>query len=184
MKASSKNDEIYEKILTNNLQRTIDFLKFAEAKNAALLAICSAWILAIINLACTDKQIPEHLKFLLPIILIFSLIAAMVAIISFLPRLNLPKFLGGKHAGPHTKNFLYFGDIASIPVRTLEKDILTRYMPQNEVATADYLHDLVVQISAISDITNKKMLLFRWGISFILLSAALLLILFVYSFMS
>ena len=47
--------DAYEKILTANLQRTIDFLKFAEAKNAALLALASAWVVAIFNLTCSHK---------------------------------------------------------------------------------------------------------------------------------
>lgn len=40
-----KNDqqEAFEKILTSNLMRAIDFVKFAEAKNAALLTFNSAW---------------------------------------------------------------------------------------------------------------------------------------------
>ncbi len=184
MKSVPKNDEIYEKILTANLQRGIDFLKFAEAKNAALLAICSAWVLAMINLACSDKEIPDRLKFLLPFILIFSLIAAILAIISFLPRLNLPWFLGGKRAGPHPKNFLYYGDIASVTVKTFEEDISSRYMPTSEAFQAEYLHDLVVQISVISDITTRKMFLFRYGISFILVSVFLLLGLVIFSCVS
>jgi len=41
---------IYEKLLTANLQRAVDFVKFAETKNAALLALSSAWVVAALNL--------------------------------------------------------------------------------------------------------------------------------------
>lgn len=48
----AKNDqqEAYEKHLTATLARVIDFVKFAEAKNAALLTFSSAWTLATINI--------------------------------------------------------------------------------------------------------------------------------------
>ena len=41
--------EAYDNILVADLQRVIDFLRFAEAKNATLLAVSSAWSLAAIN---------------------------------------------------------------------------------------------------------------------------------------
>ena len=50
--SSVKPDEAYEKILTTNLQRALDFLRFAEAKNAALLA---ASILALNDAALREK---------------------------------------------------------------------------------------------------------------------------------
>ena len=48
--AKVENGEIYEKVLLGKLQRVIDFLKFAEAKNAALLTLSSALTIAIGNL--------------------------------------------------------------------------------------------------------------------------------------
>ena len=44
----AKNDqqEAFEKLLSSVLGRVVDFLRFAEAKNAALLTFSSAWILA------------------------------------------------------------------------------------------------------------------------------------------
>jgi hypothetical protein len=41
---ASDPQDAYVQMLTANLQRVLDFLKFAEAKNAALLALVSAWI--------------------------------------------------------------------------------------------------------------------------------------------
>jgi hypothetical protein len=40
--------EAFEKILASDLQRAIDFLKYADAKNGALLTFASAW-LAIVS---------------------------------------------------------------------------------------------------------------------------------------
>ena len=50
--------DTYVQVLTANLQRTLDFLKFAEAKNAALLGLASAWIAATLSLICSGRPIP------------------------------------------------------------------------------------------------------------------------------
>jgi hypothetical protein len=54
--------EALEKTLTGTLSRTVDFLKFAETKNAALLTFASAWLLALANVLASDaggKPIPN-----------------------------------------------------------------------------------------------------------------------------
>ena len=169
-------DEAYEKILTANLQRAIDFLKFAEAKNAALLALSSAWVVAIINLECSGKSVPSYLAPSILVALPLSLCAGVLAMLSFLPRLHLPSFLGGKRAGPHPKNLLYFGDISTLPIKTLEHDLHARYSAPSKKHTDDYIHDLVVQLSVNSEITMRKMSLFLWGMRLILLAGLILLV--------
>jgi hypothetical protein len=155
----------YDKILTTNLQRALDFLKFAEAKNAALLALASAWFLAIINLQCSGKPIPKGFDLSLQLALPMALLAALVALISFFPKLNLPHFFGGKRAGPHSKNLLYFGDISTVPIKTLEQEFRTRYLPDDSRGYRDeYFNDLAVQISVNSEIALLKMRLFRCGL--------------------
>jgi hypothetical protein len=160
--------EMYEKILTANLQRTIDFLKFAETKNAALLALASAWVVAALNLECNGHTLPSALAFSLPIAMLLSLFAGILALVSFLPRLHLPSFLGGKRAGPHPKNLLYFGDISTLTIKSLKHEMHLRYHPDSEEHREEYFHDPVVQISVNSEIAMRKMLLFRTGIKFIL----------------
>ena len=91
--------ESYERILTANLQRAIDFLRFAEAKNAALLALASGWAIAGANLEGNGHTMPGPFPIFVPLAVLFSLCAAVLAIWSFLPRLRLPSFLGGKRAG-------------------------------------------------------------------------------------
>lgn len=59
--AKNDQEEQFEKIMTANLARIVDFLKFAETKNAALLTFCSAWILAILGALASQKSLPEFL---------------------------------------------------------------------------------------------------------------------------
>src|SRR5260370_30206581 len=111
---ASQPNEAYEKILTATLQRVIDFLKFAEAKNATLLAVASAWVMACINVLSNGKTLPKGFDTSIVLTLLCSICGGLLAMVTFLPRLNLPTFSGGKRAGPHPKNLLYFGDISTL----------------------------------------------------------------------
>lgn len=172
---ASHSQDAYVQILTANLQRALDFLKFAEAKNAALLGLASAWIAVTLNLEC-DKSLPYGYNVSIPVALLCALCAGLLAMISLLPRLNLPSFLGGERAGPHPPNLLYFGDISELPIKTLEREMPSRYLPSGQPYTDEYIHDLTVQLSVNSEITMRKMRLFNWGMRFILLGALVLLL--------
>lgn len=167
--------ELYESILAANLQRAIDFVRFGEAKNAALIALASGWVLAAISLQCSGHPLTRTLSICVPLSLLFSLCAAITALCSFIPRLHLPSFLGGKRAGPHPPNLLYFGDIASMTAKTLQSEIHSRYFPKNDAPRDEYIHDLAVQISVNSCIAKRKMLLFRAGMMLFLLASGSLL---------
>jgi hypothetical protein len=56
-------------------QRALDFLNFAEAKNAALLALASAWIGVPLSLECSGKAPPSGFKISISIALICALCA-------------------------------------------------------------------------------------------------------------
>jgi hypothetical protein len=168
--------ESYERMLTANLQRAIEFLRFAEAKNAALLALASGWAIAGVNLEGNGRTMPGRFPFFVPLAVLFSLCAAVLALWSFLPRLHLPSFLGGKRAGPHPHNLLYFGDISALTVKSLEAEMRSRYYPQEATPRGEYTHDLITQISVNSTIAMRKMRLFRVGIGFVLLAGASLLV--------
>lgn len=167
--------DAYVQMLTANLQRALDFLKFAEAKNAALLALASAWIGVTLNLECT-KLLPRGFTISIPVALLFALCAGAMAMISFLPRLHLPAFLGGRRAGPHPANLLYFGDISNLTIKTLEQDMPARYLSTGHRYRDEYIHDLTVQLSVNSQIAMRKMRLFTWGMRLLLLGAVVLLL--------
>ena len=75
-----------EKILSSSLSRVIDFLKFAETKNTAMLTFASAWMVLIINLVAGDRALLDGMKTALPVALALFGAAALVAIWSFLPK--------------------------------------------------------------------------------------------------
>ena len=172
----SKAAEVYEKILIANLQRAIDFVKFAEAKNAALLALSSAWVVAMINLEFSGRPVPNSWAVSIVLTLLCSLCAALLAMTSFLPKLDLPGLLGGKQTGPHHKNLLFFGDISTLTIKSLEADLHSRYCPKANIPTGEYIHDLVVQIGVNSKIARRKMRFFIFGMWLIVFAALILLV--------
>jgi len=70
--------EAYVLVLTETLQRAIDFLKFAEAKNAALLAFASAWIGVAVNLECKSGTIPSSFAISIPVSLLCAICAGIL----------------------------------------------------------------------------------------------------------
>lgn len=166
----AKNDhrDAFEKILSSTLSRVLDLLKFAEAKNAALLTFSSAWIIATINLLSTDRTIPDSLATALKIALILFILAALVAMWSFLPKLKLDLF----HRDPlQPKNLLYFGDIATFDATAYRKRVLERYMSADGPPTTEnYLDDLMIQVAVNSKIAKRKFVIFNIGAGLIVMA--------------
>ena len=157
-----------------SLQRVIEFLKYAEAKNGALLTLASVWGLAIINLLITEKPIPPRYAAALSISLPFIIVAGMVAILSFVPRMHLSRFLGGRRAGPHPPNLLYFGDLRKLTVAEVEWKFRERYYPTEESITTDaYVRDISVQIGVNSQIVRRKLVYFSVALGFMALAIVL-----------
>jgi hypothetical protein len=154
----SEQAEAFEKILSASLQRVIDFLKYSEAKNAALLTISSAWIVASLSLLVSDKALPRGIEAGFILALPFFACSAAFAMISFFPQINLSWFIDRQHSGYRVKNLIYFGDIATIATSGFEEAARRRYWPCEEQSVRDeYLHDLSVQIAVNSSIVNNKL---------------------------
>src|SRR4051812_43341591 len=101
--------EAFSNVLSGTLARVVDFLKFAETKNAALLTFASAWTFASINTLTSDRAPVGIVGSAFRLALVLFAVAAVVAVFSLLPKLNLQSL----HRDPaQPKNLLYFGHIA------------------------------------------------------------------------
>jgi hypothetical protein len=143
----------FERLLSTSLQRTIDFVKFAEAKNAALLTFCSGWIVALVSLLTKDKGLPqEYQNFMLAALPLFS-ISALLCITSFLP-VSLTRFYRDADGA---KSLLYFKDIASFKAKEFRDRVRERYLPVGgDDISKHYLDDLAIQIAVNSAIATRK----------------------------
>ncbi|NUY06150.1 Pycsar system effector family protein [Paraburkholderia youngii] len=159
--AKNDQEESFEKLMSANLARVVDFIKFAETKNAALLTFCSAWILASMNLLSSGKPLPEFVVSGLKLALPFFAIAACISITSFIPKLSIREVLRAKELG---NNMLYFGDVARTSIDDFRGRTEARYVPKADRSVTDeYMDDLSVQIVVNSRIAARKMRLFSYS---------------------
>ncbi|MBD8679254.1 Pycsar system effector family protein [Sphingomonas sp. CFBP 13720] len=173
----AKNDqqEAYEKVLTATFSRVNDWVKFAEAKNAALLAFSSAWAVAIGNALAKDGGASAQYASYLPVAGCLFIAAAVIAIFSFLPRISLSKFFRGEQAIARPLNLVFFGDIAAIPIENVASRFRDQYMPiENDTLTESYATDLTCQIHVNSTIANRKFKQFKFACWFALAAIVVL----------
>ncbi|PYE92093.1 hypothetical protein C8J35_1308 [Rhizobium sp. PP-F2F-G38] len=142
--AKDDQQESYEKILSTHHGQMIDFVKFAEIKNAALLTFTSIWIGSIIGFLRAQTSLPLGYDTAFLFALPFLCCAALLSLKSFLPRLlhHHHKSLDG------ARNLLFFGDIARIEVEQYGQRARERYYPLEGASFNErYLNDLTVQIA-------------------------------------
>lgn len=159
--ATANHDEAYDKLLTALLGRVLDMLRFAEAKNAALLAFASAWIVGIVNMLSSGKPLPPGYQGVCYTTLPVFIVAATIAIASLLPKLQTSPFTGDPKG--KIQNLLFFGDIAELTVDGFKADVRAVYGQTTDEPTAAYLSDLEAQISINSKITRRKHRMFNVG---------------------
>lgn len=156
---------VLEPMMTSCLSRTIDFVKFGEAKNAALLTFTSAWILASANVAFGDvAQAHPGVRTALMIGAPFLVVGALLALVSFLPRTDLQKLKGKWNRNPAT-NHLYFGHLGRLRSDDLHTRLGGLYLTSDAAGlNARYLDDLGCQIVVNAKIAATKFALFTWGV--------------------
>lgn len=175
--AKDDQEDAYEKALVASLTRVIDLVKFAETKNAALLAYSSAWTVAIVNLMAKGDHPPTTLAPVLPFAGALFVVSALIALYSILPKADLSKFFKPEHRGNREPNLLFFGDIANVDIADYDQRVRERYLPaKGHSVTESYVTDLCCQIHVNGVIASRKYALFKRG-AWIALIAMVVLIL-------
>lgn len=161
-------------------QNVNDWLKFAEAKNAVLLAFSGAGMTAALTVLATAQNLPRSLQVGLILTTVALNICTLVCGISFLPETNLEKLrwsrtkYSSKTSIQSTDNLYYFGDLRKYKKTELLDSLNAQYF--NLKITPPYskeCEDLAVQITINSEIAFVKYKLFTSALC-ILISAILL----------
>jgi hypothetical protein len=101
--------------------------------------------------------------------------AALLAVFSFLPRVNLSRFHKGPAAVSRSLNLVFYGDIRLLALSDVEAKMRERFLPAaSHSATDEFLGDLACQIHVNSTIACRKYALFKWGAWLALVALALL----------
>lgn len=151
-------------------QNVNDWLKFAEAKNAALFAFSATGLAAPVTLLATVQNLPNSLKVGLIATASLLCVCALLCAWSFLPKTNLEKLIWLK-AKPFQSltpnlndNLYYFGHL-----QKYSSDGLLDAISQNYLGTKGSppypkeAQDLASQITINSAIAFRKYKLFTYS---------------------
>lgn len=143
-----------------------NWLKFAEAKNAALLAFNLGIIFGTLRLYSNFTHVENDLCWLEYYgILALSLlsVSAIICLLSYVPRMEIPWLKQKEGIELHTKNVLFFGDIALFS----PQNYITELAKINGVSAPEsgmYLENIASQIIVNSRIAVTKYKMFGYGI--------------------
>jgi len=167
--------EAFEKILSANLARVVDLIKFAETKNAALLTFSAFWILALINLLASGRALPDGFAGAFLIALPVFAVSAFVCVLAFLPKIDIQHRHATNEGG---RNLLFFSDIARVALADYEAAARSRYFPESGASDgtpgATYIRDLAREVAVNARIADRKFRLFHWAARIMSLAIAVL----------
>ncbi len=144
-------------MLEDIYERAIDWVKYAEAKNAALIALNGALIVGISFLKSSEgKALSSAFIHLEPILLLILLLGCLSSLISFIPILSRLKIRKQDLPNP---NLFYFGDIARISIDKFLTVAVSKY--EWKIENKQQFKDLSTQIIINSEIAIRKFFLFK-----------------------
>ena len=145
-----------------------DWLKFAEAKNAAAVALCAV-ILPFLVSAVGSKQV--FYQFYGWVCLPFICLGLFLALLSFLPRLTKIPYLemlpspNESNSVDYRPSLIFFQDVKDISAEVF----LERCREVHSGAAFSRIdEDFIVQVHSLAGITAKKMKLFSWSLRLVI----------------
>jgi hypothetical protein len=153
--------------LAELLNRVIDWLKFAEAKNTGIVGLSSTGLGVIVTFLVAGPEITLLSGVGLTVGAIALMLSLMLAVASFLPTTNLEKYLVGGREKPNPgDSLLYYGHLARYEPRPLALAIAQMYFDYEGEAYAPskFALDLAGQVVTNARITVRKLALFRYSL--------------------
>lgn len=155
--------------MQDRLQYTLglvnEWLRFAETKNAALLAIDAGAVLALIKVAQgTGTGWNTSVGIWIFTMILLLLCSCALAVISFLPDV-VPKWKSPKRCPREDANLLFYGDLAYYDKLSLLEAIAKQEcssVPSNSAVLENYAEQIITN----SRIALRKYKFFRWAMWF------------------
>ena len=145
------------------LSNVNDWLKFAEAKNAALAATSAAVIIGLFSVIDKKQSLITYLQNYLCISIGLCLLAMICALMSFVPQIRIPVLLRLSNK-KKDDNIIFFSDVAKYdPQEYLESLYAASGKPVKEFSSIESF--FAEQIIANSRIALRKYRFFSMGIS-------------------
>lgn len=150
--------------LDEQLERSVEWVKYAETKNAVAIGLIGAAFVEICNSDKWNTVCGRILVATLAIQLLFL-------VFSFIPRFSSPLIIKKKK---DELNFHYYGDVSSVSLFEYQTKLKNAYPMLDE--TSKYFKDVTHQIHINCEIAMIKFWFFKWvcfltlvsGVSYIL----------------
>jgi len=165
MNAEIKRD--VQRQLSELLNRVIDWLKFAEAKNTGSVGLSSTGLGVIVTFLVAGPALPTVAGVGLAIGAIALMLSLLLTVASFLPSTNLEKHLVGERERPTPRdNLLYYGHLSRYEPRALVEAIAEMYFEQEgQTYIPSKLDiDLAAQVVTNARNTVRKLTFFRYSL--------------------
>ena len=95
------------------LASVVDMVKFAESKNAALMAASSALIFGIFTIIGQSPSLHFGIVIYLYIVAVFLGLGGITCLVSYIPQNSLPR-LSSRRQPTRGKNLLFYGNLADL----------------------------------------------------------------------
>lgn len=155
-----------EERLGKLLDRVIDWLKFAEAKNTAAVGLASTGLGVIVTFLVAGPTLPPLAGVGMGIGAFTMMVSLMLAVASFLPTTNLEKHLASRPEPPgRVDNLLFYGHVARYEPQSLVQAMAEHYFRVGEEAVpSKYALDIAGQIVINARITVRKLAFFKYSL--------------------
>lgn len=155
-----------------------EWLKFAELKNAGLVAFLIAAISGLLGLIASYQQLHQSLKVGIVFCMITLIVSCLVSLSSFSPKINRPEIIYFQEKGEvlDSDNLLFFCDLAKYDAETLATKIAKKYFEIDLPNPSKIYTDIAEQIIINSTIATAKFRFFKIALNFVFLAISLLLI--------
>ena len=153
--------------LADLLNRVIDWLKFAEAKNTGAVGLASTGLGVIVTFLVAGPPLPTVAGAGMAIGAVSLMVSLMLAVGSFLPSTNLEKFLLDEREQPGlTDNLLFYGHLARYEPRALTRAIAQHYLdtPGSQYTPSKLAVDYAGQVVTNARITVRKLEFFKYSL--------------------
>jgi hypothetical protein len=149
------------------LNRVVDWLKFAEAKNTAAVGLSSTALGVIVTFLIAGPSVSALAGAGLAAGAVALMVSLMLAVASFLPSTNLEKHLLGEREAPGPgDNLLFYGHLARYEPRGLARAIAEHYFEpgEREYVPSKLAIDLAGQVITNARITVRKLAFFKYSL--------------------
>lgn len=170
MKDDSTDDlSKLENKLTYIFSNVNEWLKFAEVKNAGLIAFLIAAVSGLLGFIASFQQLNQSLKVGMIFCVILLVTSCLISLSSFLPKVNRIEITFLHRIGEILEgdNLLFFGDLAKYDAETLLSKIAKDYFSINLTKFSKIHTDIAEQIIINSKITNAKFQIFKIALRFV-----------------